>query len=587
MAGAIDYRLLRRARATRTYVIAGIAVGSATAVLVICQAWILSRMIARVFDSRGPDGTQPGSIEAMPFGGLWAALAVLALVFAGRALLAWLNSWLAHRSAAAVKSQLRADIIDARLRAPGRTDTSTGSLIALLTHGLDALDGYFARYLPQLVLALTVPLIVGVAIFSAHITSALIVAIALPLIPVFMVLIGLATKVRMAKSWRTQRRLANHFADLVTGLPTLQAFGRAKNQVIGLEITEKQHRSETMSTLRVSFLSGFALELLATYSVALVAVPVGLLIVDNRMDLVTGLFVLILVPEVFLPVRQVGVHYHDSVDGIAAADDAFAIIEGADGKPGTTPAPSLAGSPITFDRVSFTYPGAKDPALQGFSLPVQPGEVVALAGPSGCGKSTALALLMGFWTPSEGVIRVGDHLLFELDMESWRAQLAYVAQQPGLITGTIADNVRLGDPAASDAAVADALRRAGAGALVADRDVDDAGANLSAGEIRRIAMARALLRIDAGARLLVLDEPTAGLDSDLEAQVLDEVRRSGAGALVVTHRPAVLAAADRVVELPAPLAASPTEGDLEPMPEQPPIDERSGPDIATPQEARR
>ncbi|HHV21629.1 MAG TPA: thiol reductant ABC exporter subunit CydD [Propionibacterium sp.] len=559
MAGAIDHRLLTRARATRTYLVAGVAVGTATALLVVSQAWILSRMIARVFDSRGPDGTQPGSVDAMPFGGLWAALGVLTAIIAGRALLAWLNSWLAHRSAAAVKSQLRADIMAARLRAPGRTDTSTGSLIALLTHGLDNLDGYFSRYLPQLALAFTVPLIVGVAIFATHVPSALIVAVSLPLIPVFMVLIGLATKVKMAKSWRTQRRLANHFGDLVAGLPTLQAFGRAKNQTIGLGISEQKHRSETMSTLRVTFLSGATLELLATYSVALVAVPVGLLIVDGQMDLVTGMFVLILVPEVYLPVRQVGVHYHDSVDGIAAADDAFAVIEAAGGKPGTLPAPSPAEAPVVFDRVSFTYPEGKVPALVDFSAEVRPGEVVALAGPSGCGKSTVLALLMGFWAPSTGDIRVGDRLLFELDITSWREQLAYVAQEPGLVSGTIADNVRLGNPSAGADAVADALRRAGGEALDPEREVADAGENLSAGEIRRIAMARALLRIDAGAKLLVLDEPTAGLDGDTEAHVLEGVRRSGAGALVVTHRPAVLAAADRVIELSAPVV--PAAGD--------------------------
>ena len=517
----------------------------------MCQAWLLSRLIAGVFETRSLDG--------LAFGGLLPALGLLALVIVGRAALAWFNSWLAHRSAAAVKSQLRADIINARLRAPGRTQTSTGSLIALLSHGLDALDGYFSRYLPQLALALTVPLIVGVAILTQNVLSAMIVAITLPLIPLFMVLIGLATKAKMAKSWRTQRRLANHFADLVTGLPTLQAFGRARNQTIGLEKTEKKHRSETMSTLRVTFLSGFALELLATYSVALVAVPVGLLIVDQKLDLLTGLFVLILVPEVYLPVRQVGLHYHDSIDGIAAADDAFAVIEAAGGKPGTVPAPALTDAAITFDRVGFTYPGAKVPALAELTAEVRPGEVVALAGPSGCGKSTALALLMGFRFPTEGSISVGDRQLFELDIDSWRAQLAWVAQEPGLISGTIADNVALGNPEASPAAIADALLRAGAPDLAPDRIVDDAGENLSAGEIRRIAMARALLRIDAGARLLVLDEPTAGLDSDTEAAVIAGVRRSGAGALVVTHRPAVLAAADRVIDLvpPAPSVEEP------------------------------
>lgn len=549
MAGAIDHRLLKRARATRTYLVAGVAVGSATALLIVCQAWLLSRMIAAVFETR--------SLAGLPFGGLGPGLGLLMLVIAGRAGLAWLNSWLAHRSAAAVKSQLRADIMAARLQAPGRTHTTTGSLIALLTHGLDALDGYFARYLPQLLLALTVPLIVGIAILTADLTSALIVALTLPLIPVFMVLVGLATKAKMAKSWRVQRRLANHFGDLVTGLPTLQAFGRAKNQVIGLEQTETKHRSETMSTLRVSFLSSFVLELLATYSVALVAVPIGLLLVNGQLDLVTGLFVLILVPEVYLPVRQVGVHYHDSVDGIAAADDAFAIIEAAESRPGTQPADSLAEATVVFDRVSFTHPDAERPSLTALSLTVGPGEVVALAGPSGCGKSTALGLLMGFWTPTDGEIRVGERQLWELEPTSWRAQLAWVAQEPALVSGTVADNVALGDPAASPEAIISALRRAGGAQLPPGRLVEDAGQNFSAGEIRRIAVARALLRIEAGARLLVLDEPTAGLDADTEAQVIDGVRRSGAGALVVTHREAVLAAADRVVRLTPPESAEP------------------------------
>lgn len=521
--------------------------------LVVCQAWLLSRLIAHVFETR--------SLEGLPFGGLAAGLSLLVLVIAGRAGLAWFNSWIAHRSAAAVKSQLRADIMAARLRAPGRTHTSTGTLIALLSHGLDALDGYFARYLPQLMLALTVPLIVGAAILSANLTAALIVAVSLPLIPVFMVLVGLATKAKMAKSWRVHHRLANHFADLVTGLPTLQAFGRAKNQVIGLEKTETKHRSETMSTLRVSFLSSFVLELLATYSVALVAVPIGLLLVTGELNLVTGLFVLILVPEVYLPVRQVGVHYHDSVDGIAAADEAFAVIEAAGGKPGTKPAPGLEKASVVFDGVSFTYPGADRESLADFSVEVRPGEIVALAGPSGCGKSTALGLLMGFWAPSSGEIRVGDAQLWELDPSSWRAQLAWVAQEPGLITGTIADNVALGDPGASPERIAAALRAVGGGGLDPARVLGDAGENLSAGEIRRIAVARALLRIEAGAKLLVLDEPTAGLDADTEAALLEGVRRSGAGALVVTHREAALAAADRVVTLsppPEPPAQTPT-----------------------------
>ncbi|OYO11115.1 thiol reductant ABC exporter subunit CydD [Enemella evansiae] len=549
MAGPIDPRLLTRARATRGFLIASVVVGSATALLVVAQAWLLSRIVARVFDA----GAQPSAAEAarLPFGGLAAALGMLALVIAGRAVLAWFGSWLAHRSAAAVKSQLRADIIDARLAAPGATRVPTGQLVALLGQGLDALDGYYARYLPQLVLALTVPLIVGVTILTADLTSTIVVALTLPLIPLFMVLIGLATKVKLDRSWRTQTRLANHFADLVAGLPTLQVFGRAKAQEKGLVLTEQKHRSETMSTLRVSFLSSFALELLATYSVALVAVPIGLRLVEGNIDLTTGLFVLILVPECYLPVRQVGVHYHDSIDGITAADEAFAIIEGADAVRGRErgAAPDPAAVEVQLAGIGVRHPGAETDALTDFSLAVRPGEVVALSGPSGSGKSTALAVLMGFLTPTTGRVLVGDTDLATIDPAAWRARLAYVAQQPGVINASLAENVRLGDPAADDAAVAEALRRAGAGELDPARAVGDDGVELSAGELRRVAVARALLRLDAGAGLLVLDEPTAGLDAAAEQAVIEAVRRSGASALVVSHRDAVLAAADRVVRL--------------------------------------
>lgn len=561
MAGPIDPRLLTRARATRGFLIASVAVGSATALLLIGQAWLLSRLVARVFDA-GPD-PDPATAARLPFGGLAAALGALLAVIAGRAVLAWLGSWLAHRSAAAVKSQLRADIIDARLTAPGATRVPSGRLVALLGQGLDALDGYYARYLPQLVLALTVPLIVGVTILTADLTSTIVVALTLPLIPVFMVLIGLATKVRLGRSWRVQTRLANHFADLIAGLPTLQVFGRARAQEKGLALTEKQHRSETMSTLRVSFLSSFALELLATYSVALVAVPIGLRLVTGELDLVTGLFVLILVPECYLPVRQVGVHYHDSVDGIAAADEAFAIIEGADPLRGRTagPAPDPARVEVRLTGVEVRHPGAEAPTLNDFELGVRPGEVVALTGPSGCGKSTALAVLMGFLAPDSGRVLVGDTDLADLDPHDWRARLAYVAQQPGVINGSIADNVRLGAPEADDRQVADALSRAGAAGLPPERPVGDDGVELSAGELRRVAVARALLRLDAGAGLLVLDEPTAGLDADAEARVIEAVRRSGASALIVSHREPVLAAADRVVRLTAGHTLEPATGD--------------------------
>lgn len=530
---------------------AGVGVGIATAILVIVQAWLLSRSVVSVFSTRS-------LAEAAPL------IVPILLVFVGRALLAWAQSVLAVRSSAAVKSQLRADIMTARLARPTTAGASTSTLINLTTKGLDALDGYFSKYLPQLGLAATVPFIVGAVILWADWPSAIIVAFTLPLIPVFMALIGWTTQKATAKRFEVQNRLANHFADLVEGLPTLQAFGRARAQERGVTITEDANRRETMRTLYVSFLSALALELLATLSVAVIAVTIGFRVVFGQVGFETALFVLILAPEAFLPVRQVGVHYHDSADGVAAADAAFDIIDAAPGGLPPVVRAQLADTDsqprvsarraVSFDTVSYTYPGSDAPALSDFSLTFGSDEVVALAGTSGGGKSTALALLMGFIEPASGAVTVDGAPVTER-LDDWRATVAWVAQSPGMVTGTVADNVLLGFPTADPDDVVAALADAGA-EFHPDKHVGDDGEGLSAGERRRVALARALLRIRlGGARLLVLDEPTAGLDADTEATALASVRASGAGALVVSHRPAVLAMADRVVELaePSPL----------------------------------
>ncbi|HMQ67193.1 MAG TPA: ABC transporter transmembrane domain-containing protein, partial [Arachnia sp.] len=316
MAGPIHPRLLRRARATRVFLAASVAVGLLTAGLLIAQARLLADWITRAFASRAfPEGWE-------------AALALLLAVFAGRGLLAWASAVLAHRSAAEVKSELRRDVLRARLATPVG-GASSATLVRVVTTGLDALDGYFSKYLPQLGLAVTVPFLVGGAILLADWQSALIIAFTLPLIPVFMALIGWTTQKATAHSFAVADRLANHFADLIAGLPTLQAFARARAQRKGVEVGEEQYREATMRTLWVSFLSSFALELLATLSVAVVAVTVGFRLVYGHVDFPTALFVLILAPEAFLPVRQVGVHFHDSADGVAAADAAFEIIDAA------------------------------------------------------------------------------------------------------------------------------------------------------------------------------------------------------------------------------------------------------------------
>lgn len=539
MAGPVHPRLLQRAEATRGYLVASVVVGVATAGLVVVQAWLIARAVTTVFEARALPDDWPRLL-----GGL-------GVVFALRAALAWLNQVLAHRSAAAVKSQLRRDVLAARAARPLGGGTSSATLVGLVTTGLDALDGYFSKYLPQLGLAATVPFVVGSAILLADWPSAVIVAVTLPLIPVFMALIGWTTQAATRRSYRTADRLANHFADLIAGLPTLQAFARARAQRAGIELTEGRYRAATMRVLYVSFLSAFALELLATLSVAVVAVTVGFRLVDGGLTFFAALFVLVLAPEAYLPVRQVGVHFHDSVDGVAAADAAFAIIDGAgEALPGGAAGSGAdAGPLLRFDQVSFRHGPDAEPVLQGLDLAVEEGEVVALTGPSGGGKSTVLNLLMGYLTPDAGRVLGAGHDLSTADPAAWRRQVAWVAQEPGLVNGTVADNVLLGDPDATPAAVAEALRQAGAD-FGPDKRVGDDGEGLSGGERRRVAIARALLRVrSGGVGLFVLDEPTAGLDRATESAVVDAVRASGVAALIVTHRPAVLAACDRIVDL--------------------------------------
>ena len=542
MAAPLDPRLVRRARATLPFLAGLCVVGVATALLILAQAWLLSRSISSVFTTHHLNGVA-----------IWCGL--LAAVFCGRAGLAWLQESLAHRASASVKSQLRGDILQARLSRPTDATMPSGTLINLVTTGLDVLDGYYSKYLPQLVLAVIVPVVLAAAIGLQDVTSVIIIAVTTPLIPIFMALIGWRTEAAVAKRFEVATRLANHFADLVSGLPTLQVFGRARAQVEGLRRTEAANRSETMRTLRISFLSSFVLELLSTLSVALVAVTVGFRVAAGGMDLDTSLFILILAPEVFLPVRQVGVLYHDAADGMAAAEASFALIEaGRNDDPGDdVEIASPREVPVVVNGLTHTYPGAEHPAPDGLSLRIEPGHLIALVGHSGGGKTTALSCLLGFIDPDSGSILVGDRELVGADesvWQAWRRQLAYVPQVPAMMAGTVAENVRLGCPHAQDAVLREALDRCGASSIPLKKRIADDAEGLSAGERRRVALARALVRVEqAGAGLLVLDEPTAGLDADTEATVLEAVRASGASMLVVTHRRNIIAAADVVVDL--------------------------------------
>ncbi|MFI5615998.1 thiol reductant ABC exporter subunit CydD [Streptomyces sp. NPDC051567] len=550
----IDPRLLRYARSTRLFLGAVVALGLAGAGLVVGQAMLIAEIVVGAFE-KGMDGQA-----------LRTPLLLLAAVALGRALVAWLTELAAHRAGAAVKSELRGRLLErATVLGPGwLSGRRTGSLVALATRGVDALDDYFSRYLPQLGLAVVVPVAVLARIVTEDWVSAAIIVVTLPLIPLFMVLIGMATQSRMDRQWRLLSRLSGHFLDVVAGLPTLKVFGRAKAQAESIRKITDDYRHATMRTLRIAFLSSFALELLATLSVALVAVTIGMRLVHGELDLYTGLVILILAPEAYLPLRQVGAQYHAAAEGLAAAQEIFEVLETpADATGATAAVPDgKAGPRIEFDAVAVRYEGRAEDSPGPFSLTVEPGECVALTGPSGVGKSTLLQVVLGFVTPAEGRVRIGGVDLAELSREDWHRRIAWVPQRPHLFAGTIAENVRLARPDASDDAVARALEDAGAREFVAalphgaQTPLGEGGTGLSAGQRQRLALARAFL---ADRPLLLLDEPTAALDGETEAGIVDAVRRLAAGrtVLLVVHRPALLAVADRVVPVGPRPGASP------------------------------
>ncbi|TFD72293.1 thiol reductant ABC exporter subunit CydD, partial [Cryobacterium fucosi] len=466
------------------------------------------------------------------------------------------------RGAASVKSQLRARVLE-RLAERGPdwlAGTRSAGVATLVGQGLDALDNYFARYLPQLLLAgIATPILVLVMLWQ-DLPSGLTVIVVLPFIPLFMVLIGQATQAVQRAQWDALQRLGVGFLDLVGGLATLKIFGREARQADRVRTITEDYRGRTMKVLRVSFLSGFVLELGASLSVALVAVSVGLRLVDGSLQLGVGLFVLLLAPEAFLPVRQVGAQFHAAADGLAVAEDVFAILDEpaptapsahtaalAAAATGPTDAAPPTPDALRFDRVRVRR--AAGPAAPEFSAVFRAGRLSVIRGASGAGKSTLVAALQGF-VPFDGEISLGDA---EVTPGTPRPWLAWAGQRPGLLAGTIADNVSLGEASVDPALVQRVLREAGAGDLDPAIRLGVNGDGLSGGQSQRVAAARAIYRARLhGCPVLVLDEPSSALDPEAETLLVSGLRGLAAEGLiviVVSHRPLLRDAADQIVEL--------------------------------------
>ncbi|MGV2985556.1 thiol reductant ABC exporter subunit CydD [Microbacterium sp. AGC85] len=540
----VDPRLLRYAGAARGFFVLAAVIGVLQTAVVIAFAWFLTDAVTGVLAGRDVRSSL-----------VW----LLGLALLRGALIAASD---AAGTAAAARTgmQLRSALIGAvgRLGPGWLAQRNQASLAVTAGHGLEALDTYFSRYLPQLVLTVIATPVIVLVMCWRDWPSGLIATITLPLIPLFLILIGIATRTVQRRQWETLQHLAARFADTVQGLATLRLFGRDRRAATRIEATADQYRRETMKVLRFSFLSGFAMELLASLAVALIAVTVGFRLLAGDMPLEIGLFVLLLAPEAFLPIRQVGVQFHAAAEGVAATEDVFEVLDAA-GAGVTAPHNSGASSPIPDlpapeGRIRAEAPELCVVDLRVRDLPpvsfeAKPGTITLVEGPSGSGKSSLFAALRGA-AEFEGTATFAGDDVRTFAPSDW---LAWAGQAPGLMQGTIASNVALGDADPDDDGIRLALDAACAADLDPAQELGVQGSGLSGGQAQRVAVARALYRHAAvPARVLALDEPSSALDADTEARLWTVLRdRADAGAtiLLVSHRRTARAIADRIVTL--------------------------------------
>ena len=550
----LDPRLLAYARAARAFLAAGAVIGLAQTVCIVAFAWFLSQVIVRAIAGESLSALAP-------------MIVALGAVVVARAALLWLAEVTSTRGAARVKSQLRSRVLQAIVDlGPGWMAGRNATSVATVTGpGLDALDTYFSRYVPQLILTAIATPVVVLVIFLQDWPSALGVVLTLPIIPVFMILIGWATQTVQKTQWQLLTRLSTGVLDVVGGLSTLTLFGRAARQAGRIRDITEQYRVQTMKVLRVSFLSGFVLELVSSLAVAVVAVSVGLRLIDGSLGLSVGLFVLLLAPEAFLPLRQVGTQFHAAADGVAAADDVFDILDEAAAASRGVHAPtdslgddeSRASDPGRIQTPRSLVLSAFGAGYDGRAVigPVDAefagGRLTAVMGPSGVGKSTLVAALLGFVPHSGRVMLGGDDIASGETGLDW---ISWCGQRPALMAGSVLENVTLGSGAPDRARAARALEISAADDIDLDRPLGVAGAGLSGGQAQRVAIARAVYRaVERRSSVLVLDEPSSALDEQTEARLVRGlaglVESTGIALIVVTHREAIARAADSILAL--------------------------------------
>ena len=546
---AIDQRLLKYAKATKSFLAFSAVNGLVNTALIILQALLLGGLLVDIY------------LDDKELADVISDIYLLGAVFFARALSAWLSDVFAARAANKAKSQLRTAVIAKTLELGPVWVSSRQSadLATLSTQGLNALDTFFARYLPQIFLAAAIPLTVGITVLTQDLLSAVIIGLTIPLIPFFMALVGIYSKNKVDRQWNSLQALSGHFLDLVQGLPTLKVFNRAKRQADAIAAVGDEYRSATMGVLRVSFLSSLVLELISTLSMALVAVSIGLRLVNGSINLREGLIVLFLVPEAYIPLRQLGAQFHAVVDGMGAADRMFEILEAPSASTSGTAKPVISDPiEIAIDQVTYSYPNSQTVALSPLSFLARSGQLTAVKGASGSGKSTLVNLLLGFAKCASGSIKVNGQDISDLDLDYWRSHISYFPQTPWLPYGTVRQAIQMANPSVNDQEIISALEKVGL--FVANpNDLPNgldtkltSSTGLSMGQRRRIALARAIIQ---NRPIFVLDEPTASLDLKTEELInstLQNLVTEGKCVIAIAHRPHLVINADQVIEVKEP-----------------------------------
>jgi ATP-binding cassette subfamily C protein CydD len=542
----IDRRLFRLLKEEKTPFIFSVISGGMASVMLIAQAFWLSLAINAAFIEKS------GIAGVLPLLGFFALFTLLRM----------LCNWSAHVKAAEGSTTIREKLfsrLNSRIGALGPLYTrsvQSGRLSNTMLKGIDALDAYYSSYIPQIFLALFTPLLIVCVILPHDWISAVILLLSAPLIPFFMIVIGKSASKMTEKQWKTLSRMSGHFLDMLQGLPTLKLFGQGKRQRQSLEDTGENFRKATMKVLRIAFLSSLTLELVGTAGMAIVAVSTGLRLMTGQLSFRHALFVLILTPDFYQPLRQLGTKFHAGMEGVSASKEIFSILE----LPVPLPAPETPKSEhndeenraLVFSGVSFTYPGSSAPAADKISFTIPAGKTTALIGPSGSGKSTIVNLLLRFLEPENGCITFDGKPIASITTDDWHKEISWVPQHPYLFNSSLRDNILIARQEASGKAVQETLQKTGLSTFVAslpdglDTMIGEQGARLSGGEAQRVALARAFLK---NAPIVVLDEPTSHTDPELEAELQESMKAliKGRTTIIIAHRLETVRNADQIL----------------------------------------